>query len=453
MNKVIVLAGAPESASIDWATADLLDDFGGPLSRFAGWADSLAADDKAQSQRDRPAWRVLLEKRHKAASKTDGDVTESWLAGLQPGPAETQPYGRADFLAFTPGSSFFATPGAVNTPPRVFVAMSFETQPLSVAVPQAMLPDEEAETTLYLEEGDTTLSLFLEQSLAAHNELPSSMLDLSEILDRREDSRPAVRDRSGRVLQKPVSQAPGSMFASFTMPLSRATTQTTTQATAHLPPARPPLPTRWGPLTDLAAIPSAAYLVGIAPQTATVSAVVGVISVAEPRTIQTRWGGTASLVEVVVGDETRAGFGVTFWGGAPSLRPRDVLLLRHVALHIFGDRVYGSSLRRDQTKVHVLWPGEGEGERVAEDPEAARALVAKAGRVRDWALRCVGGGGGGGRDDQSQDEDTEENEESENGEPENEDSEDGDSPVAWPRTRTWDMPPADTQTDESTMDM
>ena len=65
-------------------------------------------------------------------------------------------------------------------------------------------------------------------------------------------------------------------------------------------------------LSDLEDIPNAAYLKSISPQTMTVNLIVGIISIAEPRTIRTRWGSTKSLVELLVGDETKSGFTITF---------------------------------------------------------------------------------------------------------------------------------------------
>lgn len=133
-----------------------------------------------------------------------------------------------------------------------------------------------------------------------------------------------------------------------------------------------------GPITDLQDIPSVTYLDSIVPQTMTVNLIVGIITVRPPRRIVTRqWHTELDLVEVVVGDETRSGFGVTFWlppsnpkvssrQGAEeqaghelaqtlaTLRPRDIVLLRMVGLSTFRERVYGQSLRRGITTVELL---------------------------------------------------------------------------------------------------
>jgi hypothetical protein len=131
-----------------------------------------------------------------------------------------------------------------------------------------------------------------------------------------------------------------------------------------------------GCLSDLKDIPSATYLQSIVPQTMTVNLIVGIIAIHPPRRIVTRqWKRELDLVEVVVGDETRTGFGVTFWlplgdetnangrcdieaqklrTSLSSLRPRDIVLLRMVGLSSFRERVYGQSVGRGVTKVDLL---------------------------------------------------------------------------------------------------
>jgi hypothetical protein len=133
-----------------------------------------------------------------------------------------------------------------------------------------------------------------------------------------------------------------------------------------------------GPITDLQDIPSAAYLDSIVPQTMTVNLIVGVVTIRPPRRIVTKqWKKELDLVEVVGGDETRSGFGVTFWlppeartvtgkddietkaghelrHTLETLRPRDIVLLRMVGLSTFRERVYGQSLRKGITTVELL---------------------------------------------------------------------------------------------------
>lgn len=158
-------------------------------------------------------------------------------------------------------------------------------------------------------------------------------------------------------------------------------------------------------ITDLNQIPSAAHLHRIAPQTVTVDLLAGIITAAPPRRVRLRRrAADMDIVELLVGDDTRAGFGVTFWlspdDGRPplpprapedslraavcALRPSHVVLLRNVALSAYRARVYGQSLGgrlgRSGTTVAVIRRESG----------YPPSFAAKLRRVRDWADRFVG---------------------------------------------------------------
>jgi len=133
-----------------------------------------------------------------------------------------------------------------------------------------------------------------------------------------------------------------------------------------------------GGLSDLANIPNATYLQSIIPQTMSVNLIVGVLNVERPREVVTRTGNSMDLVELMVGDDTRSGFRVTFWlipdgkivrrrfpaartrdehytrTTLANLRPRDIVLLRTVGLNSFRNGVYGQSLRNGISKVDLL---------------------------------------------------------------------------------------------------
>ncbi|TAQ87431.1 hypothetical protein B7494_g4270 [Chlorociboria aeruginascens] len=167
-----------------------------------------------------------------------------------------------------------------------------------------------------------------------------------------------------------------------------------------------------GHLTNISDIPKAAYLNSIHPQTMTVNIIVGIISIPLPRAIKTRRGAEVELVEVLVGDETKSGFGVNFWLSSgqelklvlEGLRPQDVVLMRNVALSCFRGKVYGQSLRKGMTKVHLLYRNRIDktdlgGCYHAADLVGGNAVnrqVEKTGRVREWVLRFVGVGVGVG---------------------------------------------------------
>ncbi|ATY59087.1 Nucleic acid-OB-fold [Cordyceps militaris] len=175
-------------------------------------------------------------------------------------------------------------------------------------------------------------------------------------------------------------------------------------ARGHRPPA-PNIPPAH--LSDLEDVPSAKQVLSLQPQTITLNIIAGILSISQPRSVTTRWGTTLSLVEVLLGDDTRSGFAVTFWlsgeavAGSDllSLRRQDVVLLQNVALHVFRGKVYGQSLRRGQTRVHLLWSKRKEGN-ACYSSRALAACTAKEGAenpqvvktraVRDWIIQYVG---------------------------------------------------------------
>lgn len=175
-------------------------------------------------------------------------------------------------------------------------------------------------------------------------------------------------------------------------------------------------------LTDLNQIPNAAYLNSINPQTMTINIVVGIISIPFTRIIKSKWAGgrNTGLVEMLVGDDKKTGFGINLWvspdpyNGKQSmletalahLRPQDVVLARNVALGSFGGKVYGHSLQRDMTTLDLLYrkvvdasdtPGafgirEFENNDDDNDEGIIGGQLAKLRRVRRWVMEFVGGG-------------------------------------------------------------
>lgn len=167
-----------------------------------------------------------------------------------------------------------------------------------------------------------------------------------------------------------------------------------------------------GPLMSIKAIPTADYLQRIQPQTMTVNLLVGIISIAPARTVTTRKGGQdMDIIELTVGDETKAGFTISSWHRAQdsqqayksedqsrttlsSLRSQDVVLIERVALSSFRNAVFGQSLNRRATKnataftilhkTHSL-PADS-----AQQPCFPRAVENKLERVRDWVSSFVG---------------------------------------------------------------
>lgn len=157
-----------------------------------------------------------------------------------------------------------------------------------------------------------------------------------------------------------------------------------------------------GGISNLKQIPTADYITSILPQTMTVNLLVGVVTIAAPRTVHLRRSNAEmDIVELVVGDETRAGFTVSFWLApaesqskpADDLRDSlrrlcsgDVVLLQNVALSCFRGCVYGQSLSkrfaRNTTLVTVLGD-----EMVGSLPQHFHPRLR---RVGDWIGEFVG---------------------------------------------------------------
>jgi hypothetical protein len=176
-------------------------------------------------------------------------------------------------------------------------------------------------------------------------------------------------------------------------------------------PEKPNLPVSTNiPLTDIKQIPSASHILAIAPQTVTLNLLCAVISVSQPRVVTIRRRqATMEIQDLLIGDETRAGFSVSFWlppadsqqsrikshesddlrNSLQSLRPGDVVLVRNVALSVWRNAVYGQSLgrrwARNCTSIHRIEDGAG---------ATARALpfggMGKLAKVRDWRDDFVG---------------------------------------------------------------
>lgn len=164
--------------------------------------------------------------------------------------------------------------------------------------------------------------------------------------------------------------------------------------------APPPIPCH---LSDVEDVPSARLVLELDPQKITVNIIVGIISIAQPRTVTTRWGRTLSLIEVLVGDETKSGFGITFWLSSDSisqsqlslLRRQDVVLVQNVGLNVFRNQVYGQSLRRGRTRISLLWRRDGAGHystrSLAKPSPTAHPQLRKTTMVKDWVVNFVGG--------------------------------------------------------------
>ncbi|KAI7357939.1 hypothetical protein KC320_g1384 [Hortaea werneckii] len=417
MTTCILLVGAPELDGLIWDERHLLNWFEPPIQRFLGREASLSSTaDGDASTLAIPKWRSIpFNLNNSTALHTNRDQ-ETSQQGTQ-------------FLSFL----------------------------------------HDASTTHDASHEQDHLA-FLEQSLARLDELESSQIT------------PMLEDETTTTFNSNLDDSLTGEEGTPDLSNSQGTESRATAATLpQHPQTQQHQPFRIiGPISDLRSIPSAAHIDSIFPGTMTLNLLCAVISVSPLRTVQLRrrqragitgnpqHPNTASavnyaahpeereLLEVLLGDETRAGFSATFWflpepqsdrhfashtadrrggaagGGRPnvwdanedskhrrwnllSLRPGDVVLIRNLALSVFKGGVYGQSLRGtggkaglgrgNFTDVRVLEEEEsGEGFLSLLPPSMRGQVLGKLSRVRDWRDGFVGPGvrvqdGRGGRED------------------------------------------------------
>lgn len=252
---------------------------------------------------------------------------------------------------------------------------------------------------------EEVLSLFYDHSLAFHERINAgSFSEYSLNDDSNVSATSAWGERTSDLVSKPSSND-----------------EESEQSIMHTPSIH---------LNDIEDIPTARYLESIAPHTINVNLIAAVITVLPRRRVRTRWGREMDIAELLVGDESRAGFRITCWvqplqedskahrGTLKSalsrtletLRPRDIVLLRSVALNVFQGKVYGQSMRNNETMIDLLHrqpagPTDAEGaiptrvlihKKNHSDPQ-----VLKASRVRAWLLDFIGHGFCGDGSDQA----------------------------------------------------
>lgn len=337
---------------------------GAPLSKALQWDDqhltvpSLKAfQDKRRDTRqdsanpnDQPAWRILpLKAKHLTSGLTQAsDYTERPLSNEH-----------------EDNETSFPTANDIESLPND----SFQTNDL-----ESLSSDDNSEDVA---------SQFYDQSFTIYEEIPASQVieaDSMVVSDPKPPPEILEQEASLRVKPKPSSR--------------------------HL--------------STLQDVPNASYLRTLEPQTMTIDLVVGILQISQPRWIKTRkYNRWVELVEMTVADETQAGFGVTIWlpplsspkakkagennnirSRVTSLRPRDVVLTKNVALTSFGAKVHGQSMRSANTSVDLLYrdmvdshdePGAYSFRELslidANDPQLIRVC-----RVREWIGFFVGRG-------------------------------------------------------------
>ncbi|KAI7493448.1 hypothetical protein KC357_g991 [Hortaea werneckii] len=407
MTTCIFLAGAPESDGLTWDDNNLLDEFESPLQRFLGREAPLSSTAGCDSSSLAiPKWRSIPFNLNKSSALHTNLDQGASQQGTQ-------------FLSF------------LNDPSTTHDA-SHEQDHLA----------------------------FLEQSLARLDELESSQIT------------PMLEDETTTTFNSNLEDSLTGEEGTPDPPNYQGTQgHLATAALPQHPQNQQHQPFRIiGPISDLRSIPSAAHIDSIFPGTITLNLLCAVISVSPIRTVQLRRrrrAGDAAgnhhhqhlhtnnpadaaanpdereLIEVLLGDETRAGFSATFWflpesdsdrhppqhiarrrdgdTGGPnvrdanqdsrhrrqnllSLRAGDVVLIRNLALSVFKGGVYGQSLRGTGGKTGLGRGGFTDVRVLAEDEESEEGLLSslppsmrgqvrrKLRRVREWRDGFVGPG-------------------------------------------------------------
>ena len=362
MNRLIVLTGAPETTKLDWDESNLnKNDLLTRAVPNGGESANLSSDSNTSLLQ----WRQL--------SKPAEDVRALEMA------AGTKLGEDSDARG-----ALFLTPEDL-----AFRAQSGD----SVAT------TESSGSISSTESASKLASHFYEHSFSIQKNIPESLISELE---------------------------PDQVFAGRSSFDSDITSPTTPSSAIRAPWQWPELPAPQSQhLSDLEDVPNATYLHSIEPQTMTVNLIVAILSIAPPRSVTTgaKWGKErqSELVELLVGDDTKTGFSITMWLppemhvswkdaiAAPDgyrstlrrnlrlLRPRDIILIRNVALSSFRGKVHGQSLRRDVTKVDLLFRRKQDSEDIGGSYSAQAVNKAtdsdpqlmKVKKVRDWMISFV----------------------------------------------------------------
>ncbi|EXJ54699.1 hypothetical protein A1O7_10040 [Cladophialophora yegresii CBS 114405] len=408
-SRMIILAGAPEPAKLDWSEKSLLPDASHVESlpnKENMNIDSSIRPKSPSSKAFGAQWRQITTQRlqmRPILPKLNIDprpLAAGALIMQQAGELDNVDRGDAEFFSLSEllGAS---TPGSDISEPQ--------SRP-SLSEGSSSIPDTTSSgTSAFNTSEGGPISEYYDHSFSIYEAIPSSQL--SYFSDSITPGTP-IFESSEDMFSASQGTAPGTPGGIIRTPSQRRLSQA-------------PRPKS---LSELRDIPNAHYLESISPQTMTVNLIVGIISIAPPRTVITgaKYGKPreVDLVEMIVGDDTKSNFTVSMWlpremrvnwkdGGNPNpegirsvlrrnlkfMRPRDVVLLQNVALSSFRGKVHGQSLKGDVTKIDLLFRKKVDDDdlsgiysvsnlrtaSVGKDPQ-----VVKVKKVRDWLNEFVG---------------------------------------------------------------
>lgn len=245
---------------------------------------------------------------------------------------------------------------------------------------------------------------FLEHSFAVHAHVHSSQL-ASQPSVSRDESITSLTDESS-ILSTSIMNETTLYPSDFSL--------TKLHHDQHNPPNEQHMHRFAGPLMSIRAIPNADSLHKLQPQTMTVNIIAGIIGNPTARTVKVRRRGNydMDIIELALGDDTKAGFPFSSWH-APltsqsaedalrrtlqSLRPQDIVLIERLALSSFRGQVFGQTLARKPftntaTSITVLHRAESRCLLVPDRPVLlAPDAAAKLQKVKDWVTSFIGPG-------------------------------------------------------------
>jgi hypothetical protein len=404
---MIILAGAPEPAKLDWSEKSLLSDAAHieSVQNKENISNPSSTQPKSPSSKAFGAqWRQITTQRLQMRPILPKLNIESrpFAPGGQTNKDNGNGQGEAEFFSFAELLGV-STPGSEVSEPQ--------SRP-SLSEGSSSIPDTSSSgTSLFNTSEGGPLSDYYDHSFSIYEAIPSSQL--SYFSDSMAPGTP-IFESNEEMFEPSTGTTPGTPGGIIRTPSQRRLSQAPRPKT----------------LSELQDIPNAQHLDFISPQTMTVNLIVGIISIAAPRTVVTgaRYGKPreVDLVEMIVGDDTKSNFAVSMWlpremrvnwkdGGNPNpegsrsilrrnlrfMKPRDVVLLQNVALSSFRGKVHGQSLKGDVTKIDLLFRKKVDDDDLSgvysmsnlrtagKDPQ-----VVKVKKVRDWLSEFVGDGDG-----------------------------------------------------------
>lgn len=337
---MILIDGAPLSVDLNWNAGILQNTFIHSIQAFLAQRETHGSKPSRATSETDPKWRSM---RLAPQAHIPADLSHQFI----------QP-------------SFVSISTACIEEPVGRKSISFNS-----------IPDDDS-SILEANSRSSTQSQFLEHTFAFHEALASSQIEPRGTQSQNEENEETEETEDTADVCPTVSFGSTTTDNSSICALWHATTPTAV-ATSTAYPTHAPSTYQ---ITPLLLLPSAAYLSSIQPQTPTPNLLTVILSISSPRTVLIRRTQKPMLLyDILVADETRSNFSITFWLPPPppeepeagpqqlqhlrrtleGLRAGNIVLVRNIALSAFRGIVSGQSLNphisRVRTTIDVLAEG------------------------------------------------------------------------------------------------